>query len=145
MKLSSTIIISQVFNEKKQCEIDPTRLKDVQVLGENMANLRGYLDLAFKSIMNSVLMCPHILCEAFSVLKELALQYFPDQREICYSVISGFVFLRFFAPAILNPKLYDITDQPIDPVVNRTLTLISKTIQTLGNLVSSKCVSLIQI
>lgn len=110
-----------------------------------MSNLKSYLDLAFKSIMNSVLMCPHLMCETFSVLKELSLQFFPDQREICYSVISGFVFLRFFAPAILNPKLFEITDQPIDPVATRTLTLISKTVQTLGNLVSSKCVSSIRL
>lgn len=105
-----------------------------------MNNLKGYLEIAFRSIINSVLMCPQLMCEAFSVLKELALQYFPDEREICYSVISGFVFLRFFAPAILNPRLFEITDQPIDPICNRTLTLISKTVQTLGNLVSSKCV-----
>ncbi|KAI1285888.1 Ras GTPase-activating protein 3 [Halotydeus destructor] len=131
-------LIYQVLSERKNCEIDPTRLKDQSTLKENMNNLKGYLELAFNSIMNSVLMCPKLMCEAFSVLKDLALHYFPDQREICYSVISGFVFLRFFAPAILNPKLFEITDQPIDPVVNRTLTLISKTVQTLGNLVSSK-------
>lgn len=139
------------------------RLKDAQQLTENMTNLKNYLDVAFRSIMNSVLMCPHLMCEAFSVLKDLAVSgremvvtlvelmtlsaclsqqlfYFPDQREVCYSVISGFIFLRFFAPAILNPRLYEITDQAVDPVVNRTLTLISKTVQTIGNLVSCRCV-----
>lgn len=102
-----------------------------------MTNLTCYLDLVFKSIITSVMMCPQLMRDAFAILKELSLKYFRE-REICYSVISGFIFLRFFAPAILNPKLFDITDQTIDPVVCRTLTLMSKTMQVLGNLVSSK-------
>jgi Ras GTPase-activating protein 3 len=28
-------------------------------------------------------------------------------------VISGFIFLRFFAPAILGPKLFDLTTEQI--------------------------------
>lgn len=36
-----------------------------------------------------------------------------DEREVRYSVISGFVFLRFFAPAILHPKLFDLTSEQI--------------------------------
>jgi Ras GTPase-activating protein 3 len=78
--------------------------------------------------------------EVFAVLKDLSNHYFPGQREISYSVISGFIFLRFFAPAILNPKLFEITDEIIDPVVGRTLTLMSKTVQMMGNLVSSRIV-----
>ena len=27
---------------------------------------------------------------------------------VCYTAVSGFVFLRFFAPAILNPKLFNL-------------------------------------
>ncbi|CAG2068977.1 unnamed protein product, partial [Timema podura] len=61
-----------------------------------------------------------------------------DNNEVRYSVISGFIFLRFFAPAILGPKLFDLTTEQIDSQTNRTLTLISKTIQSLGNLGSSR-------
>lgn len=38
---------------------------------------------------------------------------FPDNKEVRYSVISGFIFLRFFAPAILGPKLFDLTTEQI--------------------------------
>lgn len=39
-------------------------------------------------------------------------EYFStDEREVRYSAISGFVFLRFFAPAILYPKLFDLTTE----------------------------------
>jgi GTPase-activator protein for Ras-like GTPase. len=39
--------------------------------------------------------------------------FFPDNKEVRYSVISGFIFLRFFAPAILGPKLFDLTTEQI--------------------------------
>ncbi|KAG8270925.1 Ras GTPase-activating protein 2 [Homalodisca vitripennis] len=61
-----------------------------------------------------------------------------DNREVRYSVVSGFIFLRFFAPAILGPRLFDLTTEQIDSQTNRTLTLISKTIQSLCNLVSAR-------
>lgn len=70
-----------------------------------------------------------------------------------YTAISGFIFLRFFCPAILNPVLFglvegiakkqskpelivsilDHPDQRNNPA--RTLTLIAKTMQNLANLV----------
>ena len=129
-----------MIHEKKSCEIDASRLREDESLEENMANLICYLDLVFKSIITSVVMCPQLMREAFALLKELSLKYFRE-REISYSVISGFIFLRFFAPAILSPKLFDITDQMIEPRVARTLTLMSKTVQMMGNIVSSKIVS----
>ncbi len=80
------------------------------------------------------------MCQMFSVLKELALSHFPSRPEVKYSVLSGFVFLRFFAPAILSPKLFNLVAEPssCDPVSSRTFTLLSKTVMSLGNHVSSK-------
>ncbi len=101
------------MSEHKTCEIDPTRLKDGESLSANMAILKTYISSAFQSITSSALRCPQLMCEIFAVLKDLAIKYFPESREVCYYVISGFVFLRFFAPAILNPKLFEITDQQI--------------------------------
>jgi Ras GTPase-activating protein 3 len=110
---------NQVLTEHKTCEIDPTRLKDGESLATNMSNLKTYISNAFRSITSSALRCPQLMCELFTVLKELAIKYFPESREVCYYVISGFVFLRFFAPAILNPKLFEITDQQIVRHANR--------------------------
>lgn len=36
-----------------------------------------------------------------------------ENKEIKYSVVSGFIFLRFFAPAILGPRLFDLTKEQI--------------------------------
>lgn len=53
------------------------------------------------------------MCEMFWCLRELAATHFPKNKEVRYSVISGFIFLRFFAPAILGPRLFDITTEQI--------------------------------
>lgn len=72
-----------------------------------------YVDMIIRSITRSPLMCPSIMCELFYVLKELVMERFPCNNEVRYSVISGFIFLRFFAPAILGPRLFDLTTQQI--------------------------------
>ncbi|XP_044580930.1 GTPase-activating protein isoform X2 [Cotesia glomerata] len=130
--------MEQVFLEKKPCEIDPTRVKDANTIQTNLANLKEYVERVFTAITTSGVRCPPLMCEMFWCLRELAATYFPKNKEVRYSVISGFIFLRFFAPAILGPRLFDITTEQIDSQTNRTLTLISKTIQSLGNLVSCR-------
>lgn len=47
--------------------------------------------------------------------------------------VSAFIFLRFFVPAVLNPKLFSLISCPLDPKTQRTLTLIAKTLQGLAN------------
>jgi hypothetical protein len=51
-----------------------------------------------------------------------------------FTSISAFVFLRFFVPALLNPKLFGLTYSHPDPKCQRTLTLIAKTLQGLANM-----------
>ncbi|KYN39175.1 Ras GTPase-activating protein 3, partial [Trachymyrmex septentrionalis] len=130
--------MEQVFLEKKPCEIDPTRVKDGNTIETNLTNLKEYVERVFMAITTSGVRCPPLMCEMFWCLRELAATHFPKNKEVRYSVISGFIFLRFFAPAILGPRLFDITTEQIDSQTNRTLTLISKTIQSLGNLVSCR-------
>ncbi|KAH1024381.1 hypothetical protein HUJ05_003871 [Dendroctonus ponderosae] len=127
-----------IFSEKKPCEIDPTRVRDPNTIQTNQANLKAYIQNIFDDITQSAVHCPALMCQIFHNLKECAMLYFPNNKEVRYSVISGFIFLRFFAPAILGPRLFDLTTQAIDCQTNRTLTLISKTIQSLGNLVSCR-------
>lgn len=65
------------------------------------------------AITTSGIRCPPLMCEMFWCLRELAATHFPKNKEVRYSVISGFIFLRFFAPAILGPRLFDITTEQI--------------------------------
>lgn len=54
-----------------------------------------------------------------------------------HTSVSGFIFLRFFCPAILNPKMFGIIEEHPDGTAARNLTLIAKGIQNLANLVPS--------
>jgi len=56
-----------------------------------------------------------------------------DQKNTRWTSVSAFIFLRFFVPAVLNPRLFFIVSNPPDAKSQRTLTLIAKTLQGLAN------------
>ncbi|XP_077783773.1 ras GTPase-activating protein 3 isoform X2 [Podarcis muralis] len=104
-------------------------------------NLRQYVDRIFTVITKSGVRCPTVMCDIFFSLRESAAIRFQDDPDVRYTAVSSFIFLRFFAPAILSPNLFHLTPHHPDPQTSRTLTLISKTIQTLGSLSKSKSAS----
>ncbi|ESP04353.1 hypothetical protein LOTGIDRAFT_170855 [Lottia gigantea] len=134
-------LIDEIFTDQKSCEIDPTRLKEGENLNDNMENLKYYVVKLIDDITRSGLVCPTIMREVFHAVKETAASLYPNVSTIRYLVVSSFIFLRFFAPAIKGPNLFHIRQDTQDSTINRTLTLISKTIQGLVNIVSAKNVS----
>lgn len=60
---------------------------------------------------------------------------FANDEDSYYTAINGFLFLRFFAPAVLGPKLFGLTDDFLENKNKRTMTLLAKTLQNLANLV----------
>uniref|UniRef100_A0A8D2KYV2 RAS p21 protein activator 3 n=1 Tax=Varanus komodoensis TaxID=61221 RepID=A0A8D2KYV2_VARKO len=134
-------IIDEICQVHKSCEIDPVKLKDAENLETNRENLRQYVDRIFTVITKSGVSCPTVMCDIFFSLRESAAIRFQDDPDVRYTAVSSFIFLRFFAPAILSPNLFHLTPHHPDPQTSRTLTLISKTIQTLGSLSKSKSAS----
>uniref|UniRef100_A0A8C9W284 Ras GTPase-activating protein 3 n=1 Tax=Scleropages formosus TaxID=113540 RepID=A0A8C9W284_SCLFO len=130
-------IIDEICADHKPCEIDPVKLKESENLETNRENLRQYVDRIFTVITKSGVSCPTVMCDIFSSLRESAAKRFQDP-DVRYTAVSSFIFLRFFAPAILSPNLFQLRPHHPDPSTSRTLTLISKTIQTLGSLSKSK-------
>ena len=47
-------------------------------------------------------------------------------QDVPYLAITGFLFLRFFVPAILSPKLFAVRDEHPDQRTERTLKLLAK-------------------
>uniref|UniRef100_A0AAQ5ZV38 RAS p21 protein activator 3 n=1 Tax=Amphiprion ocellaris TaxID=80972 RepID=A0AAQ5ZV38_AMPOC len=140
-------IIDEICAEHKSCEIDPVKLKESENLETNRENLRHYVDRIFNVITTSGVRCPTVMCDIFFSLRESAATRFQVDQDVRYTAVSSFIFLRFFAPAILSPNLFHLRPHhPLnpqhllhsDPATSRTLTLISKTIQTLGSLAKSK-------
>ncbi|XP_057695435.1 ras GTPase-activating protein 2 isoform X2 [Corythoichthys intestinalis] len=126
-------VIDEICESNKSCEIDPNKLKEGDNVEVNKENLQFYVQKVFSSITQSNANCPPSMCAVFRSLRHLACKRFTDDPHVQYSAVSSFVFLRFFAVAVLYPHSFQLRSHHPDPEISRTLTLISKTIQTLGS------------
>ncbi|XP_012660710.1 rasGAP-activating-like protein 1 isoform X2 [Otolemur garnettii] len=143
-------VISRVFEEKKYMELDPCKMdlsrarrisfkgapSEEQMRETSVGLLTGYLGPIVDAIMGSVGRCPLAMRLAFKRLRRCVEDRFSqaEHEDVKYLAISGFLFLRFFAPAILTPKLFDLRDQHADPQTSRSLLLLAKALQSIGNL-----------
>ncbi|KAL2767764.1 rasGAP-activating-like protein 1 isoform 3 [Daubentonia madagascariensis] len=143
-------VISRVFEEKKYMELDPCKMdlgrtrrisfkgvpSEEQMRETSLGLLTGYLGPIVDTIVGSVGRCPLAMRLVFKQLRGRVEERFPqaEHEDVKYLAISGFLFLRFFAPAILTPKLFDLRDQHADPQTSRSLLLLAKAVQSIGNL-----------
>ncbi|XP_067556767.1 rasGAP-activating-like protein 1 isoform X2 [Pseudorca crassidens] len=143
-------VINRVFEEKKYMELDPCKMdlgrtrrisfkgvpSEEHVREASLGLLTGYLGPIVDTIVGSVGRCPPAIRLAFKQLRQCVEERFPqaEHKDVKNLAISGFLFLRFFAPAILTPKLFDLRDQHADPQTRRSLLLLAKAVQSIGNL-----------
>jgi hypothetical protein len=126
-------IINQIYLSKDSCEVDPTKTEKNDDIKKHWKKLLTYVCSIWDAIKKSADNCPKKLKYVFSQIKYQTVLKFANSN-VQYSAISGFIFLRFFCPAILSPKLFGLQYEHPDPVTARTLTLIAKIIQNLANL-----------
>lgn len=103
----------------------------------NQKKLVAMAESVASAIYHSEQACPTNFREVFYHLQQTVLKKWgsASSEKVRYSCVSGFLFLRFFCPAILGPKLFNLMDGFPDPKTARTLTLLSKIVQNLANLV----------
>uniref|UniRef100_G1NWD2 RAS protein activator like 1 n=1 Tax=Myotis lucifugus TaxID=59463 RepID=G1NWD2_MYOLU len=139
-------VISRVFEEKKYIELDPCKMdlgrtkrlsfkgpsSEEHVREASLGLLMGYLGPTVDAIVGSVGRCPPAMRLAFKRLHRRVEERFPqdEHKDVKYLAISGFLFLRFFAPAILTPKLFDLRDHHADPQTGRSLLLLAKGVES---------------
>uniref|UniRef100_A0A8C5WZ48 RAS protein activator like 1 n=1 Tax=Laticauda laticaudata TaxID=8630 RepID=A0A8C5WZ48_LATLA len=144
------VIIHRIFEEKKYVELDPCKiepsrakwisfkasLSEAQIREGSLEVLKGYLGEIMDAIVSSTESCPSLMRVAFKQLYKRVEQRFKEaeHQEAKCIAISGFLFLRFFAPAILTPKLFSLRDHHADTQTSRTLLLLAKAVQSIGNL-----------
>lgn len=150
--LSETLkpVLDKIFEERKYCELDPCKaaerkqsalrrlsLRPVDEQDKSLSVLTTYLETVMMSILNSVKECPSYMRAAFRNLARRVSDRFgdiPDYEDSKYTAVSGFLFLRFYVPAILGPKLFGLRENHADKNVSRTLTILAKTVQKIGNI-----------
>jgi len=138
-----SIIIEIISTDKRSCELDPFRFENVKegkrdkMIVKNTQTLIFYVQKIFDAVINSLdVSCPVSFRNMFESIQENIVRKFPDESICKYRGIGGFIFLRFFCPAILTPKAYDIIEEHPGPEASRNLTIVAKTLQNIANLVA---------
>lgn len=109
-----------------------TKIKSM--VEENFNNLYHYAEEIWNKIYitsNDLPQQIKIQLKNFRTKVDLACD--PDDKVTALNCLSAFIFLRFFCPAILNPKLFYLTKNHQTGKTQRTLTLIAKILLNLAN------------
>ena len=140
-------VIRQICEEHIEIEIDPSRMTTGQRMSDHIRELERWTSAVWESIYNSRHSCPSDMRRLFRKIQQISERYFNAEQEagrlahlsdaerakIHFTSISAFGSLRFFGPAILNPRLFGLCS-PTDARTQRTLTLIAKVLQGLANM-----------
>lgn len=101
--------LRKISDRDLDCEVDPGKIKSPDQLERNWSNLINLTTSIWKSISGSAEQCPGELRALFRHIRSCAEdRYGSFIRTVQYTSVSGFLFLRFFCPAILNPKLFGL-------------------------------------
>ncbi|RDD46062.1 GTPase-activating protein [Trichoplax sp. H2] len=145
-KLGKDYLIStlaQVMNDvisdpDLDLEIDPLKIYKTLEIAENLVSTEEALSSeevasrARKNIFASIDRIPYGIRWLCKSIKYSIKENFPSASpQIITSLIGSFFFLRFVNPAVVTPKAYGITTEPISPKTTRNLTLIAKILKCL--------------
>jgi GTPase-activator protein for Ras-like GTPase len=98
--------LRDIAERDPDCEVDPNKLGNNVDIERNWRRLIKLTSDCFNLIAGSAEKCPPELRYIFRHIKACAEDRYGDYiRSVKYSSVSGFLFLRFFVPAILNPQL----------------------------------------
>jgi hypothetical protein len=114
-------------------EVDPNKGVDHSQIEINMMNLRVQATIFVNSIINSVIHCPRELKHILEILRLSTSRKFSHVDGCDRIAVSGYIFLRFFCPAIAMPDKYQLSTHPPNRQQLRGLLLIAKTLQNLAN------------
>lgn len=117
------------------CEVDPSKLQHGEDLQQHWTQLISLTNEVWECISSSADRVPPELRHILKYIRAVAEDRYGDfLRTVTHTSVSGFLFLRFICPAILNPKLFGLLRDHPRPGAQRTLTLIAKGLQALANL-----------
>lgn len=102
-------LIKDINDKDPDCEVDPNKVANERVLERNWQRLLQTTQDIWQAIKTSAKQAPVELKVIFRHIRACAEDRYGDfLRSVSYSSVSGFLFLRFFCPAVLNPKLFGL-------------------------------------
>jgi hypothetical protein len=117
------------------CEVDPSRIYRGEDMKDHWNQLIQLTTEVWECVLVTASKLPAELRQILKYVRAVAEDRYGDfLRTVNYTSVSGFLFLRFICPAILNPKLFGLLRDNPRPRAQRTLTLIAKGLQALANL-----------
>ncbi|XP_061584998.1 ras GTPase-activating protein 1-like isoform X2 [Cololabis saira] len=131
--LKDTIL--KIMESKQSCELNPSKLEKNEDVNMNLTHLLNILSELVEKIFLAAEILPPTLRYIYGCLQKSVLLKWPTNTTMRTRVVSGFVFLRLICPAILNPRMFNIIDDPPSTTAGRTLILVAKSVQNLANLV----------
>ncbi|KAG7663506.1 BUD2 [[Candida] subhashii] len=109
-------------------------IKIKQMIETNYNNLYNYSEELWNKIYTTSNDLPRqIKTQLANFRNKVELNCEPDDKTTSLNCLSAFIFLRFFCPAILNPKLFYLTENHQTGSIQRTLTLLAKVLLNLAN------------
>ncbi|KAL6065950.1 Ras GTPase activation domain containing protein [Balamuthia mandrillaris] len=121
--------IDEIMADCSGYEVNPAKAEQEDV-SQNMQKLLNMCQRIVDRIFASTDECPRPFRVMANHLQKECVKRFADSR---HKSIGGFIFLRFFCPAILSPDSRGLVEPPMAPEARRPLILISKAIQNLAN------------
>ncbi|KAI6092167.1 Rho GTPase activation protein [Hypoxylon rubiginosum] len=127
--------VAEINELNPDCEVDPSRIQHGDEMQQHWSELIRLTSEVWECISDSATKLPLELRQILKYVRAVAEDRYGDfLRTVNYTSVSGFLFLRFICPAILNPKLFGLLRDNPRPRAQRTLTLIAKGLQALANL-----------
>ncbi|KAH9906616.1 GTPase [Xylariomycetidae sp. FL2044] len=127
--------IQDINDGNPDCEVDPSRIHSEEDMQQHWNQLLQITTEIWDCIASSATKLPAELRRVLKYIRAVAEDRYGDfLRTVNYTSVSGFLFLRFICPAILNPKLFGLLRDNPRPRAQRTLTLVAKGLQALANL-----------
>jgi hypothetical protein len=124
--------IEKIEFEDLNCECDPK--VDPENYKSNYKNLLKYIEYLWDRIYKTTNDIPSsIKCQWKNLRTNVELSVDLKDKDIPLNALSSFIFLRFICPAILSPKLYNLSTIHYSGKVSRTLVLLAKVLMTFSN------------
>jgi hypothetical protein len=132
LKQTLSDCVRSIIDTCHDLEIDPSKVTNQSSLQANREELVQILHLVCGRVFNS---CVHFPIEMKQVFARLRAECKSNGKsdEMCDTLISASIFLRFICPAILSPNLFNLTQEYPQEKAARKLTLAAKTLQTIAN------------